>query len=534
MTDAQSNSMKRFIQVLVVVSIAIGVFLRFYDLDAKTFWGDEADTALIISGYTFQEFKGIFDGRVTSMQALRVYQQPNASRGAVAIVRSLATEDAKHPPVFYILERSWAQFFGPSVASLRALAGVFGVLALLAMYWLGAELFASSTVRYVAVALLAISPFQIAYAHEAREYTFLSALALAASAALLRGLRRNQRADWVLYGAFVALGLYSAFLFALVVLVHSLYVIALHYRTLGTVRNFFFAVAAGVAPFLLWIPHVVALWHSDLAWGETAFPLKAMIFKWAFNLGSLFFDAELVNIRLATIAVVFVLCELYAVYYLCRTASASPRLLILGLTASTIAPFVALDIIGPSHFSTIAKYLVPSWLGIQLAVAYLFGSMLDKSKYVGLWAAGLAATLALGLVSSFVGIRSHTWWDNHDATAIPSIVRAINGAASPLVLAQPDFTILMLTHYVKPDTHVELYASDGTPVVHRQFANQLFLDPPKRLAEQLGKKLGKLDVDPDSTVIHGFHSWVVNQQATSNQALSRFGGADSLWRLADK
>lgn len=531
--DEAVVGVRRLLPVVLLVAVLLGVLLRFEALGQKIFWGDESDTALIISGYTYAEFKTLFDGRLTSMAALAMYQQPNAARGPVAIVRSLATEDAKHPPVFYVLERQWAQLFGPSIASLRALAAVFGVLTLLAMYWLCSELFESPTVRYVGVALLAVSPFQIVYAHEAREYTFLSALTLAASAALLRALRRNQRSDWVLYLLCVALGIYSAFLFGVVILVHAIYVIALYYRTPKLARNFFIAAAAGVAPFLLWVPHVIALWHSDLSWGETAFPLKAMVLKWAFNFGALFFDAELVDIRLAVIAVIFVLCEAYALYYVWRTAPARVWLLVLGLSASTIVPFVALDITGGSHFSTIGKYLVPSWLGIQLAMAYLFGSMLERSRRAPLWAAGLIATLALGFTSSLIGVRSQVWWDNHDAITIPSIVREINATDAPLVLAQPDFAILQLTHYVKRDARVELYASKGDPIIYPGFGAHLFLSPTQRVVERLNGRLQQLDVDPDPTVIHGFHSWVLNQEAARNQGQSRFGGSDSLWRLAE-
>jgi uncharacterized membrane protein len=62
--------------------IAIGIFLRFYALDRKVYWYDEAFTSLEVSGYTPREATAdILTGRVVSSADLDKYQFAHANSG---------------------------------------------------------------------------------------------------------------------------------------------------------------------------------------------------------------------------------------------------------------------------------------------------------------------------------------------------------------------------------------------------------------------------------------------------------------------
>jgi hypothetical protein len=65
-------------------------------------------------------------------------------------------------------------------------------------------------------ALIAVSPFHVAYSQQAREYSLWTLLILISSALLLRGLRTGKLFLFVLHGVTVSLGLWSFTLFALV------------------------------------------------------------------------------------------------------------------------------------------------------------------------------------------------------------------------------------------------------------------------------------------------------------------------------
>jgi uncharacterized membrane protein len=104
------------------------------------------------------------------------------------------------------------------------MSAVFSLLALPCMYWLCLELFESSLTAWLAVSLLAVSPFPIVYAQEARPYSLFVLIILLSSAALLRGMRLKTNSSWAIYAATVGVGFYSHLLFALVLLGHEIYV----------------------------------------------------------------------------------------------------------------------------------------------------------------------------------------------------------------------------------------------------------------------------------------------------------------------
>lgn len=90
-----------------------------------------------------------------------------------------------HPPLYFLLLRLWRHLFGDAETALRALSGLASLVAL----WL---LF--DTVRMLqgmapalwATALMAVSPAQVLYAQETRNYALLAAAGLAACCSVIR------------------------------------------------------------------------------------------------------------------------------------------------------------------------------------------------------------------------------------------------------------------------------------------------------------------------------------------------------------
>ncbi len=74
------------------------------------------------------------------------------------------------------------------------------------MYWLCQELFHDSSTRWVAVGLMAVSPFHVLYAQEAREYSLHTALILVSSTLLLRSLRLATWQSWAWYALSLVIG----------------------------------------------------------------------------------------------------------------------------------------------------------------------------------------------------------------------------------------------------------------------------------------------------------------------------------------
>ena len=78
---------------------------------------------------------------------------------------------------------------------------------------------------WLAVAIIAISPFQIVYAQEARPYSLFIMLILLSSAVLLRGMRLKTNSSWAIYAVTLVVEFYSHLLLGIVAIAQGTYVV---------------------------------------------------------------------------------------------------------------------------------------------------------------------------------------------------------------------------------------------------------------------------------------------------------------------
>jgi mannosyltransferase len=90
------------------------------------------------------------------------------------------------PPLYYVLLHWWMSLVGTSTFAIRSLSGVFSVLTLPLMWLAARRIGADRRLAAIAVLLLALNPFAIRYATEARMYSLVVALWLVAFLALSR------------------------------------------------------------------------------------------------------------------------------------------------------------------------------------------------------------------------------------------------------------------------------------------------------------------------------------------------------------
>ncbi|HYC79518.1 MAG TPA: glycosyltransferase family 39 protein [Candidatus Binatia bacterium] len=180
--------MKKLSLILVLIVSAI---LRLYNNTAVALWHDEAFSALYIK-YSW--------GEMIHRIILDV-----------------------HPPLYYFVLRFWSYVFGSTLFSLRALSILFGVLTVWAGYAFVKKAFKNENLALLAGLFLAINPFQIQYALEARMYTLGTFLALFGSWLLLRALENKTKKSWLLYGAVAAAMLYTHYYLMFTVLAQGLY-----------------------------------------------------------------------------------------------------------------------------------------------------------------------------------------------------------------------------------------------------------------------------------------------------------------------
>ncbi len=115
-----------------------------------------------------------------------------------------------HPPLYYIILKIWHYFTGDSLFALRFLSLIFGVFTVVFVYLFLQELFKNKILSLFGGLLVAISPFQIEYSHEARMYTLGTFLIIFSSWYLWRILSKEKKiTSWILYGILVAFQAYT-------------------------------------------------------------------------------------------------------------------------------------------------------------------------------------------------------------------------------------------------------------------------------------------------------------------------------------
>lgn len=96
-----------------------------------------------------------------TLESLQNYQRVNLEKGISDTIKSWPVDDSQHPPLYYVMLRLWMQWFGDSVTITRSLSVLISLLVFPCIYWLCMELFESSLVGWVAIALIAVSPFHV-------------------------------------------------------------------------------------------------------------------------------------------------------------------------------------------------------------------------------------------------------------------------------------------------------------------------------------------------------------------------------------
>jgi uncharacterized membrane protein len=455
---------------VLCLAIACGILLRFQNLGGKVFWQDESYTALHASGHLDRgDLRPLFDGRIHSAGELRRLEQITPDRGWGATVSAIASEDSDQGLLYYVFERGFMQIFGSSITAYRLLGALIGVLTIAAAWLFASALFESVTIAAIFAAIVALSPFEVLYAHEARSYTLTALMTLVTSAALLHAVRRKSPGTWLAYALSVALGLYASMLLAAVVLAHALYVIfEYRYRgERGAVAWTIGSAALGVVLFLPWIAVVIAhqrMVSTELVWGSTAYPLRSMLEKWLFNASAQFFDLEWISLKFAAIGALVLLLAVVSVVVLVRTAPERRWSFVVLLGGVTAVLLIGRDLVQHSHWSTTARYLIPTWLAMQLAVAYALDRWMAPSGEVrrGVRLAAPAIFVALLLlegVSSWIGTRASAWYNNELSAATPSLANAIDETENPLVVGEKSWAFYLdASNYLRPDVQVLLFA----------------------------------------------------------------------------
>lgn len=431
----------------IVSILVIGIFFRFFHLDRKVYWYDEVFTSLRIVGYTEAEVVRQVSIRDTvSVADLQQYQHDSA-RNLSDTIKSLATEDFQHPPIYYAIAHFWVKLFGDSIAVIRSLSALISLLVFPCIYWLCRELFPSPLVAWFSMALVAISPFHVLMAQEARQYSLWTVMILLSSALLLRSIRLKSKLSWRLYAINLIVGLYTFLFTGLVAIAHGLYLFKLK-KDLQFRKAIAPYLIASVTALLALVPWLIIVIRNFSAINanvnkDAPIPFLGLVKGWVFNLSYIFFDAQWQlnqlegNFNLTNlIGLPCVFLVIYSLYFLYRTATKQVSLFVLLSIAVPAATLILPDLILGGQRSLTMRYLIPSYLCIQIAVAYLLAtkissSRLEQQKY---WRLLGFVLVTSGILSCMTSAQADTWWNKGSSAENPQVARIINQKEHPFLM----------------------------------------------------------------------------------------------------
>jgi uncharacterized membrane protein len=500
------------LHVVVIVVLVIGIFFRFVNLDRKVYWHDETLTSLRIFGHTKSELvQAAFDGQVITAQELQQFQNPSSEKDLNDTLIALAG-NAEHPPLYYLMARLWASVFGSSVAAMRSLTAVISLLALPCIYWLCLELFNSPQVGLVAIAVMAVSPFHVLYAQEAREYSLWTVTILFASAALLRAIRLG-KLNWGLYAVTVALGFYTHLLAVLVHISHGIYVLVNKNLRSKFLKPYLLSSLAGTLAFTPWMLIILSKFfeiHSITAGSRRPLSIPTLVDKWFLNFNQLFLDHELGSLN-----ILFVILAVYSLYFLCRKTPQSVWSFVLTLAGVTALTLVLPDVIAGGRRSTLIRYVTPCCLAIQLAIAYWVATQLNaiKPRQQTIAKALLALIVTLGIVGCSISSQAEVWWTKSRSRSrhYKPVAEVVNQSSQPLVVSDTEpIGLLAMSRFLKPETSLLLVVESEIPQIPAHKGEVFLYDASQALYENL-QTTQDLELVPAYAEDDETHLWRVIQ-----------------------
>ncbi|MGD1920045.1 MAG: glycosyltransferase family 39 protein [Pleurocapsa sp.] len=514
------------------------------NLESKIFWVDEIATAVRVSGYTIKEVtNSLINQNILGFDDLLIYQNVTLNKTFFDTWNALI-KSPEHAPLYFILTRFWMQIWGSSIAVMRSLSAVLGLLVFPALYWLCQELFDKRFISKIAVILISVSPFYVTYAQEARPYSLWTITILLLGASLLRAIRINDRKSWILYSISLILGLYTSLFCVYIAFFQGIYILLAPIKNKRKIIQqyllFSFVSFIAFIPWILIIINHLSLLQENTSWMRGNFNLAEIIAVFIGTVLLIFGDLPIsqesdpvqsaialivislsyliilissryiqkrltklilffavssniiilfnyiyldyVSIIGGLVALIILSLSSYSLYYLIIQTNCDRFSFILCLIISLPLPLLIIDIINQGQGSTAPRYLIPLQLGIQIAVAYTIANKLMSSQKPLLWRCIIIGFLILGIFSCIRNFNLSPFYQKGRNINNPAIATIINQSNSPLVIVESAEAMdaLSLAYSLSSQTKYKVTDTDKNVIKYLNNFQNIFVLKPSK------------------------------------------------------
>ncbi len=198
--------------------VGLAYLLRTFSLDWQSFWIDEAHALYHVNHPLLETIK-------------------------------LIITPENNGPLYYLLLWGWLRLTGASPFALRYFSDLCSVLTVAVVWQIARGWFGRRTAGLTGL-LLAIAPFAIWYAQEAKMYALHMLLAGLTTLFLLKALQSNRWTLWLAYGIIINFLGYSHFFGALTIVVQGLIVFVTTWKKWRTLRSYIVTMVLVALPYL--------------------------------------------------------------------------------------------------------------------------------------------------------------------------------------------------------------------------------------------------------------------------------------------
>jgi uncharacterized membrane protein len=468
--------------IALLVLLAIAVFFRFYNLDKKAFWHDEVVTVCHITGHSgppkYKQGELVTAGELA--QVLTFKKGDNEE----PVLKSLAS-DSQHAPLYYLIAYHWCRQFSTSPSSIRTLSALLGLLQLPAVYWLCIELFKVPRLGLFAACLVGLSPVQIIYAQDAREYSLLVTVTLTLGAVLLRAMREKKLVWWLAYFALLSIGMYVSVLALLAAVSHLIFV--LFYGGIRKNRSlipFLVASFAALLSFLPWLNVIfahAAMVSKTTQWMTQRIPVFQLAKYWlnVMAIGFMDFDKLLSSPnpyqpKQFALLCFILLFEIGAVAWVCFRPK-KIRLFLLPMIFLNVLVLVIPDLVFGGVRCNSARYSLQALSYLSLCSALLIYSNVARGGTVrrAAWLSIAIVLVGCQISSDYVSAESETWMPHTvNGQRLASVAAVLNNETAPVIVFS-DMTdgsvdvnykqLIALSPMIKPQIKIQLFRHPVIP-----------------------------------------------------------------------
>jgi mannosyltransferase len=213
-------------RVALIFVLLLAAGLRFYHLDYQSVWLDEINT---------------LNEAAPSLSIAQMYDE--------------LLEADPHPPFYFILIHVIFKIFGYTTFVLRFTSAVIGLLGIIAVFFLGKELYSKKSGLYASL-LLAINPFHLHFSQEGRMYSLLFLMTVLSFLFLVKFLKRPVIKSALAYCLFSTAMIYCHFfgLFTLVAQYCVLLFFLIKPHKISRAKLFGYLAGSGLLSIILYLP----------------------------------------------------------------------------------------------------------------------------------------------------------------------------------------------------------------------------------------------------------------------------------------